>query len=50
MLKLKNFIDKREKIFVIGLGYVGLPLVVLFNTKPFIKWRFVRNKISGNAP
>ncbi len=33
MLQLKDFLDKKEKICVIGLGYVGLPLAALFSVK-----------------
>ncbi|KKK87463.1 hypothetical protein LCGC14_2752980, partial [marine sediment metagenome] len=30
---LKDFLEKRECICVVGLGYVGLPLAVLFSSK-----------------
>ncbi len=33
MLSFKDFLEKKEKIAVIGLGYVGLPLAVLLNKK-----------------
>ncbi len=33
MNNLKDFLEKRERICVVGLGYVGLPLAVLFSSK-----------------
>ena len=33
MNHLKDFLEKQECICVVGLGYVGLPLAVLFNSK-----------------
>ena len=33
MNNLKDFLEKRECICIIGLGYVGLPLAVLFSSK-----------------
>ncbi len=33
MINLKDFLEKRERICVVGLGYVGLPLAVLFSSK-----------------
>ena len=33
MNNLKDFLEKRERICIIGLGYVGLPLAVLFSSK-----------------
>ncbi|MBA7542635.1 UDP-N-acetyl-D-glucosamine 6-dehydrogenase [subsurface metagenome] len=33
MNSLKDFLEKRERICVVGLGYVGLPLAVLFSRK-----------------
>jgi len=33
MLKIENFLERKEKIGVVGLGYVGLPLAVLLSRK-----------------
>ncbi|MBA7551020.1 hypothetical protein ES705_43553 [subsurface metagenome] len=33
MNNLKDLLEKRECICVVGLGYVGLPLAVLFSSK-----------------
>lgn len=32
-MDFQNFLDKKETIGIVGLGYVGLPLAVLFNKK-----------------
>ena len=33
MIKLSNFKNKKKKLCVVGLGYVGLPLAVLLSEK-----------------
>lgn len=33
MLSFNNFLSKKEKIAIVGLGYVGLPLALLLNKK-----------------
>lgn len=33
MLSIKDFLEKKEKICIVGLGYVGLPLAMLFSKK-----------------
>jgi UDP-N-acetyl-D-galactosamine dehydrogenase len=33
MHRLKDFLERKEKICIVGLGYVGLPLAILFSKK-----------------
>lgn len=45
----KKILSKKAKIGVIGLGYVGLPLAILFATKGYDTVGFLRDKIKAKS-
>jgi UDP-N-acetyl-D-glucosamine dehydrogenase len=51
-MEIKNIIkkikSKKSKIGIIGMGYVGLPLAVLFSKKKFTVYGFDINKQKVN--